>query len=66
MCLSKVFEQQADRNHPGKLLAEYVSGISVRNSNIIMTDILGREITYKGKLLDIDLVNNIILVGNSD
>jgi len=60
MCLSKVYEKQATGE---KLLWSSVANILVEPEKLTFIDILGERMEYKGKLYNMDLIDNKILVG---
>lgn len=62
MCLSTVIEVRGGEETK---VREYVSGISVADGGVTMTDIMGDETFLKGTITSIDLVKNVILV-NAD
>lgn len=59
MCLSDAFELVGTERRP---LMNYVSGISVENNTIILTDMLGARKIVTGNLKSVDLTHNIILI----
>jgi len=59
MCLSNVYKTTGDEE---TLVCEYVSNISVEGENVIITDVLGKEITVPGTLLKVDLIKNIVMI----
>jgi predicted RNA-binding protein len=45
-----------------KQLCEYVSGIKVAGDTIVLTDLMGQELSVKGALESVDLVKNAITI----
>ncbi|MDR3334259.1 MAG: CooT family nickel-binding protein [Treponema sp.] len=60
MCLSTVYE--LGTNGAKKKLCEYVSAIRVAGDTVIMTDIMGEELSVSGSLETVDLVKNTIII----
>jgi predicted RNA-binding protein len=60
MCLSTAYE--LGQGGTKKRLCEYVSGIKVTGGTIILTDLMGQEISVKGDLESVDLVKNAITI----
>ncbi len=61
MCLSTV--KRISENEE-EILAEYVSHLRCSGPEITMTDIMGEAHTVSGRILNVDLINNVILVGD--
>ena len=59
MCLSDAYEATGGERRP---LMSYVSGISVENNTITLTDMLGARKIISGSLKSVDLTHNIILI----
>ncbi len=59
MCLSDAFEIVGGERRP---LMSYVSGISVENNLITLTDMLGARKIVSGNLRSVDLTHNVILI----
>lgn len=59
MCLSTVYEV---KDNEEKLVCQYVSGISVENGKVHLTDITGNEIDISGSIKNVDLIKNTVLV----
>ncbi len=59
MCLSDAYEVTGGERRP---LMSYVSGISVENNTITLTDMLGARKIISGSLKSVDLTHNIILI----
>ncbi|MDR3170261.1 MAG: CooT family nickel-binding protein [Treponema sp.] len=60
MCLSTVYE--LGTNGAKKKIGEYVSAIRVAGDTVIMTDIMGVELSVSGSLETVDLVKNTIII----
>ena len=58
MCLSDAFELIGGERRP---LMHYVSGISVEDGTVTLTDMLGARKVVPGTLKSVDLTDNIIL-----
>ena len=59
MCLSNVYLVSDDSE---KLVCEYASSVSVKGNQILLTDVIGQEITVVGTILSVDLIKNQIKV----
>ena len=59
MCLSDAYELVGGERRP---LMSYVSGISVEDSAITLTDMLGARKIIPGTLRSVDLTHNVILI----
>lgn len=59
MCLSDAYEVIGGERKP---LMNYVSGISVENNTITLTDMLGARKIVTGSLKSVDLTRNVILI----
>ena len=59
MCLSDAYELVGGERRP---LMSYVSGISVEDSVITLTDMLGARKIIPGTLRSVDLTHNVILL----
>ena len=59
MCLSDAYELLGGERRP---LMSYVSGISVEDSVITLTDMLGARKIIPGTLRSVDLTHNVILI----
>ena len=63
MCLSDAFELVGEEKRP---LMSYVSGISVEDGKVTLTDMLGARKTVSGTLKSVDLTRNVILITASE
>ena len=63
MCLSDAFELVGEEKRP---LMSYVSGISVEDGKVTLTDMLGARNTVSGTLKSVDLTRNVILIAASE
>ena len=59
MCLSDAYEVIGGERKP---LMNYVSGISVENGTVTLTDMLGARKIVTGSLKSVDLTRNVILI----
>ena len=59
MCLSDAFELVNGERSP---VMNYVSGISVDENGVTLTDMLGARKTVPGTLKSVDLTKNVILI----
>ena len=59
MCLSDAYELIDGERRP---LMNYVSGISVENGVVTLTDMLGAKKAVSGNLKSVDLTHNVILI----
>lgn len=59
MCLSDAFELIDGERKP---LMSYVSGISVEDGKVTLTDMLGARKSVEGTLKSVDLTSNVILI----
>lgn len=59
MCLSDAFEVCGGERKP---LMNYVSGISVDDGKVVLTDMLGAKKIVNGTLKSVDLTRNVILI----
>ena len=55
MCLATVYKESDDT-----VICRNVSKILVEGDNLIIRDIMGDEATVEGKILMVDLANNIV------
>lgn len=60
MCLSKVYEKSPNGE---KLLFSSVANVLIDPDKVTFIDILGERVEYKGKVYNMDLIDNKILVG---
>jgi predicted RNA-binding protein len=63
MCLSTVYK--LGEGGTRQLLAEYVSSVAAAGAAVTLTDIMGNEIVVPGFLRTVDLVKNVITLGNA-
>ena len=59
MCLSNVY-LLSDGGE--KLVCEYASTVNVQGDTILLTDVIGQEITLTGTIASVDLIKNEIKV----
>ena len=59
MCLSNVFLVSDDAE---ELVCEYASNVEIDGDKIVLTDVIGQEITITGTIANVDLIKNQIKV----
>lgn len=59
MCLAAAYKNQQT---PENLICKYVSNIGFDGGKIVLTDVLGEEISLEGKLSAVDLVKNVVVI----
>ena len=59
MCLSTAYEVGAAGE---KLLADKLTGVSIEDDTVRLTNLFGAQILVEGRLKSIDLEKNIILI----
>ena len=59
MCLSNVFLVSDDSE---ELVCEYASNVEIDGDKIVLTDVIGQEITITGTIANVDLIKNQIKV----
>ena len=59
MCLSTAFKIQDDQRI---LLGNHVTNVLIQDSQIILSTLLGEEITLTGRLESMDLIRNEIII----
>ena len=59
MCLSTVYKESKE---PENILMKNVMTIECRNGNVILTDLMGRELTIPGELKRASLVDGFALI----
>ena len=59
MCLSNVY---LISDHDEKLVCEYASSVNVKGDRILLTDVIGQEMTVMGTIMSVDLIKNEIRV----
>lgn len=59
MCLSAAYEVGAEGE---KLLADKLTGVSVEDDKVRLTNLFGAQILVEGRLKSIDLEKNVILI----
>lgn len=59
MCLSTAYKLEGNDR---VLLGNYIAAVRVDHEDIILTTLMGEEITLTGKLKNVDLVKNEILI----
>ena len=59
MCLSTVYEIVDGEEN---MIGECVTGIVTGEGSVSFTDILGEKTVVKGKIKEVDLVKNIVLI----
>ena len=59
MCLSTLY---GVRNDKREKLGEYISNVTMRDGEYVFTDVLGNELTFKGRINSLDLIRNEIII----
>ena len=59
MCLSAAYEVGAEGE---KFLADRLTGVSIEDDKVRLTNLFGGQILVEGKLKSIDLEKNVILI----
>ena len=59
MCLSTLY---GVRNDKREKLGEYISNVTMRDGEYVFTDVLGNELTLKGRINSLDLIRNEIII----
>ena len=59
MCLSTVYKI---RGQEQEKICEYVSKVENKGDGFVFTDVMGEEMSVKGKLLSMDFIKNVILL----
>mgnify|MGYP001266370166 CR=1 FL=1 len=59
MCLSTVIEKNGAAN---EALMNNVSRIAFHDGEIELEDIMGRRLSFKGDILDVDFIQNTVVV----
>lgn len=62
MCLSIAYKEVPGGEN--EKILEYVSGVSVDDGNIVLTDIMGAEKQVKGHIKSMDFVKSIIVIAD--
>ena len=59
MCLSSIYKKSEDEN---VFLLKNVARVICKDGELIVYDLMGARSVLKGKICDIDLMENIILI----
>ena len=59
MCLSTVYRKEADEN---VFLCKNVARVIPGEKEIVLYDLMGNKTSVEGRILDIDLLENVILI----
>lgn len=59
MCLSTVYKNTQTED---QILCRFVSRIVARDGKLILTDVMGMEVTVEGSLLSADLAEGVVVV----
>lgn len=59
MCLSSVYKKDGTQN---VFLCKNIARVIPQNGKVVCYDLLGNRTEFKGEILDIDLMENIILI----
>ncbi len=63
MCLSTAYRGSADNSN---LLLGNVQKIECRNGQVILTDIMERQLAVDGEILEADLINGRVIIAAKD
>lgn len=63
MCLSTAYRGSAEDNN---LLLSNVQRIECRNGQVILTDIMERQLAVEGRIVEADLINNRVIIAAAD
>ncbi len=59
MCLSSVYRKSPDEN---VFLCKNVARVIPGENEVVLYDLMGRKTCVEGRILDIDLLENVILI----
>ncbi|MCI8524473.1 MAG: CooT family nickel-binding protein [Oscillospiraceae bacterium] len=63
MCLSTAYRGSAEDNN---LLLSNVQRIECRSGQVILTDIMERQLAVEGRIVEADLINNRVIIAAGD
>ena len=63
MCLSSVYKKGTEENI---FLCKNIARVLPKDGEVVCYDLMGHRTVFAGEILDIDLMENIILIKESD
>lgn len=63
MCLSSVYKKGTEENI---FLCKNIARVLPKDGEVVCYDLMGQRTVFEGEILDIDLMENIILIKESD
>lgn len=63
MCLSTAYRGSVEDNN---LLLSNVQRIECRGGQVILTDIMERQLAVEGRIVEADLINNRVVIAAAD
>ncbi len=63
MCLSSVYKKGSEENI---FLCKNIARVLPKDGEVVCYDLMGHRTVFAGEILDIDLMENIILIKESD
>lgn len=63
MCLSTAYRGSVEDNN---LLLSNVQRIECRSGQVILTDIMERQLAVEGRIVEADLINNRVVIAAAD
>ena len=63
MCLSTAYRGSAEDSN---LLLSNVQRIECRSGQVILTDIMERQLAVEGRIVEADLINNRVIIAAAD
>lgn len=60
MCLSTVYKSEKT---PENILMSNVQHIEVQDGQLLLTDLMDRQMVVEGRLLSVDLVGGVAIIG---
>ena len=63
MCLSTIYKDEIKSD---KIIMKNVAGIEVINDEIVLTDLMEKKYSFKGKLLKANLIDGYVIVHTSE
>ena len=62
MCLSTVYKQT---KAPENVLMSNVQHIEVQDGQLLLTDLMDRQMVVEGRLISVDLVGGVAIIGQN-
>lgn len=59
MCLSTVYKNTQTED---QILCRFVSKITAKDGKLVLTDVMGMEVTVEGNLLSADLAEGVVVI----